>query len=113
MPANPQQPRGAPGTGGRTSCWGRGGEGSAGEAQASPPKSPEKKGGDKGNKKKSKSKKKSSKESGGGRVHVDILGETAMRNALFICHSVQELLFWRGYQWAPGGKKQKGKKGKK
>ena len=42
-----------------------------------------------------------------GRSHVDILGETAMQNALYICHSVQELLFWRGYQWAPGGKKNK------
>ncbi|XP_042234399.1 uncharacterized protein LOC121874338, partial [Homarus americanus] len=68
----------------------------------------------KGDKPKKKSKKKSSKDSAGGRVHVDILGETAMKNALYICHSVQELLFWRGYQWAPGGKKQKkGKKGKK
>ncbi|XP_068233889.1 small lysine-rich protein 1 [Palaemon carinicauda] len=78
--------------------------------QPSPPKSPEKKA-EKGGKKKAK--KKSSKESGGGkgRIHVDILGETAMQNALYICHSVQELLFWRGYQWAPGGKKPK--KGKK
>ncbi|XP_050731724.1 small lysine-rich protein 1-like [Eriocheir sinensis] len=68
----------------------------------------------KGEKPKKKSKKKFTKDSsGGGRVHVDILGEVAMRNALYICHSVQELLFWRGYQWAPGGKKaKKGKKGK-
>ncbi|XP_071522286.1 uncharacterized protein [Panulirus ornatus] len=73
-------------------------------------KNPDKKG-EKGSKKKSK--KKSAKEAAGGRVHVDILGETAMQNALYICHSVQELLYWRGYQWAPGGKKQKGKKGKK
>ncbi|KAK7081925.1 hypothetical protein SK128_015160 [Halocaridina rubra] len=87
---------------------GGGDQKNSGEKQVSPPKSPEKKG-DKGNKKKAK--KKSSKESGGGRVHVDILGETAMVNALYICHSVQELLFWRGYQWAPGGKKPK--KGKK
>ncbi|XP_027209887.2 small lysine-rich protein 1 [Penaeus vannamei] len=111
MPANPQQPGAPQGQAGGPPAGGEEGKAPAGEAQASPPKSPEKKGGDKGNKKKSK--KKSSKESGGGRVHVDILGETAMRNALFICHSVQELLFWRGYQWAPGGKKQKGKKGKK
>ncbi|XP_047483312.1 uncharacterized protein LOC125035154 [Penaeus chinensis] len=111
MPANPQQPGAPQGQAGAPPDGEEGGKTPSGEAQASPPKSPEKKGGDKGNKKKSK--KKSSKESGGGRVHVDILGETAMRNALFICHSVQELLFWRGYQWAPGGKKQKGKKGKK
>ncbi|XP_037788539.1 uncharacterized protein LOC119583893 [Penaeus monodon] len=111
MPANPQQPGAPQGPAGGPPDGEEEGKAPSGEAQASPPKSPEKKGGDKGNKKKSK--KKSSKESGGGRVHVDILGETAMRNALFICHSVQELLFWRGYQWAPGGKKQKGKKGKK
>ncbi|KAK3891940.1 hypothetical protein Pcinc_004196 [Petrolisthes cinctipes] len=49
-----------------------------------------------------------------GRIHVDIHGETAMQNTLYICHSVQELLSWRGYPWTPGGKKQKkAKKGKK
>ncbi|KAL7636294.1 UNVERIFIED_CONTAM: hypothetical protein RMT77_013053 [Armadillidium vulgare] len=71
--------------------------------------------GGKGDKKgaKKKNKRRTFKESGGkkGRVHIDVLGETAMDNALYICHSVQELLFWRGYQWAPGGKKPK--KGKK
>ncbi|KAK3892826.1 hypothetical protein Pcinc_003332 [Petrolisthes cinctipes] len=86
-------------------------KGNPGESSKKSVKNPEKKN-DKQTKKKSK--KRASKDSAEGRIHVDILGETAMQNALYICHSVQELLSWRGYPWTPGGKKQKkAKKGEK
>ena len=39
---------------------------------------------------------------------VDILDQAAMENAYNICHNVQDLLHFRGFQWE--GQKQKGKK---
>ena len=39
---------------------------------------------------------------------VDILDQAAMENAYNICHNVQDLLQFRGFQWE--GQKAKGKK---
>jgi hypothetical protein len=44
---------------------------------------------------------------------VNILDEAAMENAYNICHSVQDLLYFRGFFWEGNSKKGKGKGRKK
>ncbi|ENN72603.1 uncharacterized protein LOC109542851 [Dendroctonus ponderosae] len=72
------------------------------------------KNGDKGKKKTTtKSKKGGGKKSRSksARCNVDIFTEAAMENAYTTCHSVQDLLKWRGFPWPEAQKKKK--KGKK
>ncbi|XP_074039188.1 small lysine-rich protein 1 [Leptinotarsa decemlineata] len=69
--------------------------------------------GDKNKKKGGKPKKSGGRKgrSKSGRCNVDIFTEAAMENAYTTCHSVQDLLKWRGFPWPDAQKKKK--KGKK
>lgn len=68
-----------------------------------------------GDKNKNKKKGSKPKKTGGGRkarskgarCTVDIFTEAAMENAYTTCHSVQELLKWRGFPWPDAQKKKK------
>ena len=62
----------------------------------------------KDNSEKSESKGVSKKSIGRDDQDVDILDQAAMENAYNICHNVQDLLRFRGFQWE--GQKAKGKK---
>jgi hypothetical protein len=69
-----------------------------GEKKAKKPAAP---GGGGGGGKKDKSK---------SRMQVDIFNESAMLNAYYTCHNVQDLLKIRGFPWPNAQKKKKGKK---
>ena len=57
---------------------------------------------------KSKASDRNDQDGGKSNKNVDILDQAAMENAYNICHNVQDLLHFRGFQWE--GQKQKGKK---
>lgn len=73
-------------------------------------KEEKKKGKEKG-KSKAKSGNDKTEEGGKSSTVADILSEPAMHNAYFICHNVQDLMYFRGFFWE-GDNKGKGKKGK-
>jgi len=50
---------------------------------------------------------------GGNARNVDVMDRAAMENANNICHSVQDLLYFRGFYWDGQNKKGKGKARKK
>merc|ERR1711874_137039 len=63
---------------------------------------------------KSNNDKRQGEESGKTSTVADILSEPAMHNAYFICHNVQDLMYFRGFFWEGQSKgKGKGKKKKR
>merc|ERR1719323_2143328 len=45
-------------------------------------------------------------------VKEDLLGESAMNNAVNICHNIQDFLYYRGYPWDQENEPKKKKKKK-